>query len=231
MKIKAFFSNRRNLTILISVVSFLIVAALIVLIWMIYTKDEPKVIPEDVKGKIRKGIEDTGNAVKVVSPTVGQAIVDASFDNQPAQSTSPSTSSSTSDTSDWKTYTSSLGFSVKYPGNLESVNNSVSHGELASVGFWAKPYKGSGNGTFSDFSVVVLQGSDNVATWLGAKNNPAGAISDIRGAVGGWTRATEMGDPDHTIYVKTGNGKIYQITTALSAPSYINEVLESFIAN
>lgn len=134
MKIKTFFSNRRNLTILISVVSFLIVAVLIVLIWMIYTKDEPKVIPEDVKGKIRKGIEDTGNAVKVVSPTVGQSIVDASFDNQPAQSSSTPGSVSISDTSDWQTYLGS-GFKFNFPGGWNAKDQTE---QMTKLGVLAK---------------------------------------------------------------------------------------------
>jgi hypothetical protein len=111
-KFKDFFGNRRNVIILIVVVSLLILGLVKLLFLMIYTQDKPDFIPEETKGEIRKGIEDTvGQGVKNLSPDLGQAIIDASYDSKNSSSTSFGT-----DKSDWVVYRDSeIDISFTYP--------------------------------------------------------------------------------------------------------------------
>lgn len=107
---KKFFSNRRNVIWVIVVVSLLILTLIKVLVWQIYTNDEPKIVPEDVRGEVRKNVEDAvENTVSKVAPGLGQAIIDASFDNKMAGNDAPD--------SGLLIYRSPIGFSLSYPQN------------------------------------------------------------------------------------------------------------------
>jgi hypothetical protein len=153
-KFKDFFSDRRNVIILISVVSFLILVLVVTFFWMIYTEDKPNFIPEETKGEIRKGIEDNiGQNVKKVAPDLGQAIIDASFDNQKTpQSTDTKQSDApqlypvpTDGTEGWKEFVDrETGLTFLYPPeylvrrggklwNVVSVKDSVVVGEVPNI--------------------------------------------------------------------------------------------------
>jgi hypothetical protein len=134
----------------------------------------------------------------------------------------------------YKTYKNEeFGFSVKYPENLESIENkSLSSDHLNSISFWKK--EKDPNDLFPEFQIDVfnkISTSDTSLNWTNRKNDPPGFISDISEIKKGnysWVKAIEAGDPDHIIYVTSANSKIYQITTPINEIENINEIIQSF---
>lgn len=139
---KSFFSKRSNIVIVISIVSFLIIFLVAYFFWLIYTKDKPNFIPEETKGKIRKGIEEgIGENVKDAAPNLGQAIIDASFDNKNGGQESGADASSNpgdaNSTEGWVEYKiPSLNLTFKIPSDWtkwESIDNNYAFSKKSDV--------------------------------------------------------------------------------------------------
>lgn len=131
-------------------VGILVVTAIILfsLVWLIYSKDQPKIVPPETRGKIREGIkEEIVKPVKSVFPGVGESLSYAEY--KPSTTTNKITSDdsvSNSETSDWQTYRNTeIGFSLKYPETytLENINNviSITPKEDSEIGVWIYGYK------------------------------------------------------------------------------------------
>jgi hypothetical protein len=115
-KTKDFFSRpkviRRTVIILTSAILLILV---LTLVWVIYTKDEPVFVPEEVRGNIQEAIADGGEAIKTLSEPLGSAIVEAGYIHT-LESATDSADGDNEATADWPTYTSEeLGISFKYP--------------------------------------------------------------------------------------------------------------------
>jgi hypothetical protein len=98
--------------------------------WLIYHKDQPKVIPPETRGEIREGIkEEIVKPVQSVWPKGGQVLADAAFGGSTGTAITNSVSSSAvSDASAWKTYRDeNLGIEFKYPEvwSLTNVTNQM----------------------------------------------------------------------------------------------------------
>lgn len=103
-------------------VGILVVTAIILfsLIWLIYSKDQPKIVPPETRGKIREGVkEEIVKPIKSVFPGVGESLSNAEY----KPSTTPGTATNNNpvlnnETADWQTYQNEeIGYSLKYPEN------------------------------------------------------------------------------------------------------------------
>lgn len=104
-------------------VSVLIIASVISLIISVYTKDEPKIIPQETRGAVREGVRGgVAEPVAKIAPQIGQAIINAAYKDSPSGSdlkpTGPAGSNGAPavDTSNWSVYRDEkLGFEIRYP--------------------------------------------------------------------------------------------------------------------
>lgn len=95
----------------------LTVAIIKVLAIFIYTKDEPKVVPEKAREEVRGGLKEAAEAIAVVTPRLSETLVEAAY-------TPPTTNSV--DTSDWQTYVDEEhAFSFSYPEDMVISKNLV----------------------------------------------------------------------------------------------------------
>jgi hypothetical protein len=77
LKIKNFFSRPKVLIWGVIFISLLIIA---LLCWSIYTKDEPKIIPEETREDVRAGMKEAvAEPLKSVSLELGEAIENAAY--------------------------------------------------------------------------------------------------------------------------------------------------------
>lgn len=240
-KIKKFFGNRKVLIVLIVAATFLIIVGFFSLI---YFKDQPKFVPENIREDIREGVKGAiAEPLKAVAPSVGQALEDAAYQapepNGSSNNSNGSNSSgaTSSDTSTWQTYKNEkYGYELKYPEGIKTSEN-VSNDFLSSVSFWSGDNYGKQiNGVFPEFEININASNINETAieWVNKQNTPIRVISDIKEINKGsheWIKAIEAGDPDHVIYVLKVDDKIYKLSTSLEEPEYIDEILGNLKAS
>lgn len=117
-RIKNIILSRKFLLWAIFLVTLLIIFGLI---WLIYHKDQPKIIPPETRGKIREGVkEEVVKPVQSVLPGVGNAISNAVYN------ASPHANSSNAPSSNLKTYKNEqYGFEFSYPDRYMSETSEV----------------------------------------------------------------------------------------------------------
>jgi hypothetical protein len=121
VKLAGFLKTKKALLIGIIVVSVLVPLSVFVLIGSIYTKDQPKVVPPEVRKEVRGTIkEDIVEPIAKIFPGVGQPIANAAY-KEPSNNVRPNLSNGINQsdpTADWKVYKDEkLGFEIKYPGS------------------------------------------------------------------------------------------------------------------
>lgn len=108
MAFKDIFKNKKFYIIAIILLTVAIIKILAI---FIYTKDEPKVVPEKAREEVRGGLKEAAEAISVVTPRLSEALVEAAY-------TPPATNQV--DTSNWQTYKSEIyEFEVKYPSEMQ----------------------------------------------------------------------------------------------------------------
>lgn len=134
-------------------VSVLIIASVISLIISVYTKDEPKIIPQETRGAVREGVkEGVAEPVAKIAPQIGQAIINAAYKDSPSgtdlKPTGPAGSNGAPavDTSNWSVYRDEkLGFEIRYPEGYTVKNNnnvtSIASMTSTGVGIWIYKYE------------------------------------------------------------------------------------------
>lgn len=98
--------------------SILIVLLVIWLFVAIYTKDKPKIIPEETRGDIRKGIEEQiARPIESLVPSIGKAMIAASYSNNVTVSQNVVDNNNVAQVSNnYSTYKSDeYGFEITYP--------------------------------------------------------------------------------------------------------------------
>lgn len=108
--LKSLFSNKKFLTPFIVIVSFLIIA---LLIGLIYTKDQPKFIPEETRGEVREGVkEEIVKPLEKVAPKVAEKIKASAY------GLSSTGSIGNNNVENWQVYKSTnLGLKLEVPNN------------------------------------------------------------------------------------------------------------------
>lgn len=114
-KVKEFFSRPKVIkwtVIILSVV--IVVGAIKALVWTIYTKDQPKFIPENVREDVRGAIIDKiGKPLQQISNPAGTFVINAAWKSQGNMN---GLDKQDDKTKNWPTYTDEeTGISFKYP--------------------------------------------------------------------------------------------------------------------
>lgn len=109
MALKDIFKSKKFYIITVIILTVGIIKLLAI---FIYTKDEPKMVPEKAREEVRGGLKEVAEAISVVTPKLSEVLVEAAYTPEKELET---------DISDWQTYKSDIyGFELRFPENWKS---------------------------------------------------------------------------------------------------------------
>lgn len=188
-------------------IGILVVTAIILVgfVWLVYSKDQPKIIPPETRGKIREGVkEEVVKPVKSVFPRIGEGLSNAEYKplTTPGQATNNNPVLN-NETADWQTYKSPNSFDINYPPEMSA----TSEGNTTNIYYQSDSMRGLTIYTYS------YQGS--IENWWQTSgiNDPAKflKVDSIKLGQVAYNHYKELSGMQENHYVGYLKGKIFDV--------------------